>query len=182
MFERFTRPARELVERAQSIAQESRASRVRPEHLFAALLWDHECLAVKLLVDQVGSADRLHAELDKRRSRYVDGLDDADAEALASIGIDLEEVVRRLGADDPAGQRPRRRSRGHVRFSRSSKKVLELALREAVSLRHNYIGTEHVLLGLVREGDVIVRDSLVAAGVDLDSLEPAVAEAVRRAS
>jgi len=180
MFERFTRPARELVERAQAIASESRASQVRPEHLFAALLWDGDSLAVRLLVDQGGTPERLRAELDKRRARYVDGLDDEDAAALASIGIDLEEVARRLDDDDLATPGPRR-SR-HVRFSRPSKKVLELALREAISLRHNYIGTEHVLLGLVREGDVIVRDTLAAAGVDASSLRTAVAEAVRRAS
>ena len=181
MFERFTRPARELVERAHVIAKESRASQVRPEHLFAALLWDGDSLAVRLLVDQGGTPERLRAELDKRRARYVDGLDDEDAAALASIGIDLEEVARRLDVDDPA-RSGAKRSRGHIRFSRPSKKVLELALREAISLRHNYIGTEHVLLGLVREGDVIVRDTLAAAGVDASSLRTAVAEAVRRAS
>jgi ATP-dependent Clp protease ATP-binding subunit ClpA len=180
MFERFTRPARELVERAVTIARESRASRVRPEHLFAALIWDDDCLAVRLLVEQGGTSERLYAELDRRRAQYVDGLDDEDAAALASIGIDLEEVVSRLGDDDDV--RPPARKRSHVRFSRPSKKVLELALREAVSLKHNYIGTEHVLLGLVREGDVIVRDTLVAAGVDPTSLRSAVAEAVRRAS
>ncbi len=179
MFERFTRPARELVERAQEIAKESRASQVRPEHLFTALLWDGDSLAVRLLVDQGGTPERLHAELDKRRARYVDGLDDEDASALASIGIDLAEVARRLEDSAPEPQRSRR---SHVRFSRSSKKVLELALREAVSLKHNYIGTEHVLLGLVREGDVIVRDTLTAAGVDTTSLRSAVADAVRRAS
>ena len=59
--------------------------------------------------------------------------------------------------------------------------MLELALREAVALRHNYIGTEHLLLGLVREGDVIVRDTLVASGVDPTTLRAAVAEAVRKA-
>jgi ATP-dependent Clp protease ATP-binding subunit ClpA len=181
MFERFTRPARELVERAHAIAKESRASQVRPEHLFAAMLWDDDSLAVRLMVDQGATSERLHAELDKRRARYVDGLDDEDAAALASIGIDLEEVARRLDVDDLAGSGPKR-SRGHIRFSRPSKKVLELALREAISLRHNYIGTEHILLGLVREGDVMVRDTLASAGVDTNSLRSAVAEAVRRAS
>ncbi|MCW2848643.1 MAG: ATP-dependent Clp protease [Marmoricola sp.] len=179
MFERFTMAAREVVERTQQIALESRASQVRPEHLFAALLWDDRCLTVRVLNDQGGPSERLHAELDKRRSRYVDGLDDSDAEALRSIGIDLEEVVSRMGDD---GVVPRRnRSRAHLRFSRPSKKVLELALREAVALRHHYIGTEHLLLGLVREGDVIVRDTLVAAGVDPTTLRAAVAEAVRQA-
>jgi ATP-dependent Clp protease ATP-binding subunit ClpA len=182
MLERFTKPARELVERAQSIAVESRASKVRPEHVFAALLWDDECLAVRVLNAQGGTTDRLHAELDKRRARYVDGLDDDDAAALASIGIDLEEVVRRLGDDEPGRRGRAKFGRVHLRFSRSSKKVLELALREAISLKHNYIGTEHILLGLVREGDVIVRDTLREAGVDTTTLRQAVQEAVRRAS
>jgi ATP-dependent Clp protease ATP-binding subunit ClpA len=180
MMERFTKAARELVERTQQIALESRASQVRPEHMFAALLWDDDCLAGRVLNGQGGTSERLRAELDRRRSRYVDGLDDADAEALRSVGIDLEEVVSRMN-DDLAPPR-RRRSRVHLRFSRPSKKVLELALREAVSMRHNYIGTEHILLGLVRQGDVIVRDTLVASGVDLTTLRAAVAEAVRKAS
>jgi ATP-dependent Clp protease ATP-binding subunit ClpA len=183
MLERFTKAAREVVERTQQIAIESRASQVRPEHLFAALLWDDGCLAVRVLNAHGGSSERLHAELDRRRARYVDGLDDADAEALRSIGIDLEEVVRRMDdGDTESDHRRERRSRVHIRFSRASKKVLELALREAVALHHNYIGTEHLLLGLVREGDVIVRDTLVAAGVDATTLRQAVAEAVRRAS
>ena len=149
--------------------------------MFAALLWDDGCLAVRVLNGQGGTSERLRAELDRRRSRSVDGLDDADAAALKSIGIDLEEVVSRMNDDDLAAPR-RRRSRVHLRFSRPAKKVLELALREAVSMRHNYIGTEHILLGLVREGDVIVHDTLVAAGVDLTTLRAAVAEAVRKAS
>jgi ATP-dependent Clp protease ATP-binding subunit ClpA len=180
MWERFTRPARDVVERTQQIATESRATQVRPEHLFAALLWDDTTLAVRVLHDQGATSERLHAELDRRRAKYVDGLDDADAEALASIGIDLEAVVSRMGQDDLAPPQGRR-SRAHVRFSRASKKVLELALREAVAMRHNYIGTEHILLGLVRGGDVIVHDTLVAAGVEPTTLSAAVAEAVRRA-
>jgi len=180
MLERFTKAAREVVERAQQIAIESRASQVRPEHLFAALLWDDRCLAVRVLNAQGGSSERLHAELDRRRARYVDGLDDEDAAALASFGIDLEEVVRRLG-DEPQLKGRSRFKRVSRRFSRPAKKVLELALREAISLGHNYIGTEHLLLGLVREGDVIVRDTLADAGVDASTLRQAVAEAVRKA-
>ncbi len=176
MMERFTTRARELVKRAEAIASESRASQVRPEHLLAALLWDDESLAVRVLLEQGATSDRLHAELDRRRARYVDGLDDEDAAALASIGIDLAEVVSRI--DDGGRERRRRRPR----FSRPSKKVLELALREAIAMKHNYIGTEHILLGMVREGDVIVRDTLQDAGVDTTNLRHAVQEAVRRAS
>jgi ATP-dependent Clp protease ATP-binding subunit ClpA len=179
MLERFTKPAREVVERAQAIAIESRASQVRPEHLLAALLRDDRCVAVRVLTEQGGTAERIHAELDRRRARYVDGLDDDDAAALASIGIDLEEVVRRIG-DEPRLQGRSRFARTSRRFSRPAKKVLELSLREAISLRHNYIGTEHLLLGLVRQDDVIVRDTLRAAGVDTGGLRDAVREAVKR--
>ena len=177
MLERFTKRAREVVERAQSIAMESRASQVRPEHLFAAILWDDQCLAVRVLVAQGTSTDRLHAELDRRRARYVDGLDDDDAEALQAIGIDLDEVVRRI--DRNLGGPSTRRRRPP--FSRGSKKALQLALREAIALRHNYIGTEHLLLGLARGEDRVVADTLGAFGIERAALRSAVAAAVRRA-
>jgi ATP-dependent Clp protease ATP-binding subunit ClpA len=178
MMERFTKRAREMVERAVEIATESRASEVRPEHLLAALLWDTDCLAVRVLEQQGVDLDRLHAELDRRRSQYVDGLDADDATALASIGIDLAEVVGRLG-DPPRGGR--RSGRPRRRFSRGAKKVLELSLREAVALRHNYIGTEHVLLGLVRQDETTVREAMRAAGVPTDGLRDAVRLAVLKA-
>ena len=86
-------------------------------------------------------------------------------------------MVRRI--DDGDRRVAGARFAGVHRGSRvPSKKVLELALREAIALRHNYIGTEHILLGLVREGDTIVRDTLRAAGVDPTSLRAASAEAV----
>jgi ATP-dependent Clp protease ATP-binding subunit ClpA len=177
MMERFASGARELVERAVAIATESRASEVRPEHLFAALLWDTDCLAVRVLEGEGIDLVLLHAELDRRRSRYVDGLDEEDAAALASIGIDLAEVVDRLG-DPPRGQRSRR---PRTRFSRAGKKVLELSLREAVALHHHVIGSEHLLLGLVRQDDPTVREAMRAAGVSTDALREAVRLAVQRA-
>jgi ATP-dependent Clp protease ATP-binding subunit ClpA len=180
MMERFTPRAREMVERAVEIATESRASEVRPEHLLAALLWDTDCLAVRVLTDEGADLDRLHAELDRRRSRYVDGLDEDDAAALASIGIDLAEVVDRLGEQPRIGGR--RFGRPRKRFSRPAKKVLELSLREALALRHNYIGTEHLLLGLVRQDDVTVREAIQAGGIRTDGLRDAVRVAVRRAA
>ena len=101
------------------------------------------------------------------------------ARVLESLDITTErvrsQVVRIVGSGEEV-------TSGQIPFTPRAKKVLELALREAISLGHNYIGTEHLLLGLVREGDVIVRDTLVAAGVDTGSLRQAVAEAVRRAS
>ncbi len=85
----------------------------------------------------------------------------------------VRRIDRNLGGALPAKRLPR--------FGRGSKKALELALREAIALRHNYIGTEHLLLGLVRGGDRVVLDTLGAFGIERDALREAVAAAVRRA-
>jgi ATP-dependent Clp protease ATP-binding subunit ClpA len=176
MLERFTKRARAVVERATAFALETTASETRPEHLFAALLADEDCLASRVLVDAGAPLEGLRAVLDRLRHQYVDGLDAEDAEALRAIGIDLDEVVRRIDRNlgGPV------RGRGRPRFARASKKVLELALREAIALRHSSIGTEHILLGLVRSQDRVVTDTLTAFGLERDALRAAVADAVRR--
>jgi ATP-dependent Clp protease ATP-binding subunit ClpA len=137
---------------------------------------EDDCLAVRVLTDLGAPRERILEALESRRDRYVDGLGDEDAEALATIGIDLEEVLRRV---DP--EPSEEGSRVRTRFSREAKKVLELSLREAIALHHNYIGTEHILLGLVREADPLVVDTLTGLGVDPKSLRSAVADAVRKA-
>ena len=177
MFERFTKPARTVVEQASVLARDARAGETRPEHLLAALLADEACLATRVLAGLGAPAADLRAELGRLRLRYLDGLDEDDAAALQAIGIDLDEVVRRidrnLGGALPSTRFPQ--------FARGSKKVLELSLREAISLGHNYIGTEHLLLGLVRGGDRVVLDTLGAFGIERDALRAAVVDAVRRA-
>ena len=176
MFERFTRPARDVVTRATAYAVAATAGETRPEHLLRALLDDESSLAVVVLVDAGAPVARLREELDRHRARYVDGLDDDDAEALRAIGIDLDEVVRRidrnLGGPRVTPLRPR--------FSRESKKSLELALREAIALQHRSIGAEHLLLGVVRSGDRVVADTLAACGVEPANLRRRVAEATRK--
>ena len=173
MFERFTRSARTAVERATDFARQSGAAETRPEHLFAAVLTDDDAGAVRVLTDAGASLSKLRAELDRLRHQYVDGLDGDDADALRAIGIDLDEVVRRLDRLQPTP------ARGRPRFSRQSRKVLELSLREALSLRHTSIGTEHLLLALVRQGDRIVLDTLDACAVRPEALRALVAGAVR---
>ena len=71
-----------------------------------------------------------------------------------------------------------RRWGGHIPFAKESKKTLELALREAIALGHNYIGTEHMLLAMLRGGGV-AHDVLVARGVRLDAARVIVEELVR---
>jgi ATP-dependent Clp protease ATP-binding subunit ClpA len=178
MLERFTKDARRVVTGATKVARDSTAGETRPEHLLRALLDDEDSTAVRVLEDAAGaSAAALRDDLDRRRMRYVDGLDADDADALAALGIDLDEVVRRI--DRNLGGSSSRR--GAPRYSRAAKKVLELALREAIALRHDYIGTEHLLLGLVREGDRVVRDTLAAFDVETAELRRRVADAARKA-
>ena len=177
MFERFTKPARAAVEQASVLARDARAGETRPEHLLAALLADQSCLATRVLAGLGAPTADLRAQLDRLRLQYVDGLDADDAAALQSIGIDLDEVVRRIDRN-LGGALPSKR---FPRFGRGSKKALELALREAIALRHNYIGTEHLLLGLVRGGDRAVLDTLGAFGIEQGALRDAVRDAVRRA-
>ena len=91
--------------------------------------------------------------------------DGVAAKALETLGIDLvgarREVLRTLG---PQPQAP---PLGSPPFTPRAKRVLELSLREALRLGHNYIGTEHVLLGLVREGEGVAAQVLEALGTDL---------------
>ena len=89
------------------------------------------------------------------------------AKALQALGVTLEAVRQQVeeiigrGKKDPSGQIP---------FTPRAKKVLELSLREAIHFHHDYIGTEHILLGLLREGEGVAVQALVRLGVDLNRI------------
>jgi len=87
------------------------------------------------------------------------------AKALESLGISLEAVRQQV--EEIIGQGQQAPS-GHIPFTPRAKKVLELSLREALQLGHNYIGTEHILLGLIREGEGVAAQVLVRLGADLN--------------
>ena len=91
--------------------------------------------------------------------------DGVAAKALESLGISLDavrqQVLEIIGRGEQAPP-------GHIPFTPRAKKVLELSLREALQLGHNYIGTEHILLGLIREGDGVAAQVLVKLGADLN--------------
>jgi len=87
------------------------------------------------------------------------------AKALESLGISLEAVRQQV--EEIIGQGQQAPS-GHIPFTPRAKKVLELSQREALQLGHDYIGTEHILLGLVREGDGVAAQVLVHLGADLN--------------
>lgn len=90
--------------------------------------------------------------------------DGAAARALAALGISLEGVRSKVeGIIGQGSEAPT----GHIPFTPRAKKVLELSLREALQLGHNYIGTEHILLGLIREGEGVGAQVMNAFGVEL---------------
>jgi ATP-dependent Clp protease ATP-binding subunit ClpA len=85
------------------------------------------------------------------------------AEALKSLGISLDPVRQQVEEIIGRGQEA---PQGHIPFTPRAKKVLELSLRESKQLGHDYIGTEHILLGLIREGDGVAAQVLVKLGAD----------------
>ena len=98
------------------------------------------------------------------------------AKALESLDISLEAV--RAQVEDIIGQGQQVPS-GHIPFTPRAKKVLELSLREALQLGHNYIGTEHILLGLIREGEGVAAQVLVKLGADLNRVRQQVIQLVQ---
>jgi ATP-dependent Clp protease ATP-binding subunit ClpC len=95
------------------------------------------------------------------------------AKALESLGIGLDAVRQQVEEIIGRGQHAQS---GHIPFTPRAKKVLELALREAIQLGHNYIGTEHILLGLIREADGVAAQVLVRLGADLNRTRQRVIE------
>jgi hypothetical protein len=92
-----------------------------------------------------------------------------EGEGIAALALDrLDISLEGVRAEVTAIVRPGRQAPGpHIPFTPRAKKVLELSLREALQLGHNYIGTEHILLGLIREGEGVAPQVLVKSGADL---------------
>ena len=189
MFERFTTGSRHVVELATEEARRLGHGYLGTEHLLLGLLGE-EHAAGRVLRSLGVDRERVRDEV----VRIVrDGGPPAtpDAEALETIGIDLDAVRRRVeetfgpGALERVRRRPaarprrrfRRRTRcthpadrGGTMLTPRAKKVLELALREALALRHRWIGPEHILLGLLREGEGLAALVLTRLGADLPTV------------
>ncbi len=97
------------------------------------------------------------------------------AKALESLSINLESVRQQVVEIIGQGQQA---PSGHIPFTPRAKKVLELSLREALQLGHNYIGTEHILLGLIREGEGVAAQVLQKLGADLPKVRQTVIQLV----
>lgn len=173
MLERFTQKARAVVVGAQEEARTAGHSYVGTEHLLAAMAALGDGAAYHAL-SAVGLTAEVVREEIGRRVGGVGRLSEGDAEALRTIGIDLDAVVASVeksfgpGAlDAPSSAK----SRGHRPFTKRAKKVMELALREALRLGHSYIGTEHLLLGLIRENDGLAMQIMRDRGIDLAAVQ-----------
>jgi ATP-dependent Clp protease ATP-binding subunit ClpA len=192
MFERFTHAARQVVIRAQEEARELHHSTIGTQHLLLALVADETGAVARTLeaygVDRVRVRDAILRATGSTVAD-TDPLPDADAEdkaALKAIGIDLDQVRRTIEENFGPGAlhlshraEPKRRGLlrrfsggggGHIPFSPRAKKVLELSLREALRLKHNFIAPEHVMLGLLREGQGLAAQILAEYGVDQPKL------------
>ncbi|WGT47667.1 ATP-dependent Clp protease ATP-binding subunit [Tessaracoccus lacteus] len=97
------------------------------------------------------------------------------AKALESLGIELDAVRQQVEEIIGQGQQV---PTGHIPFTPRAKKVLELSLREALQMNHNYIGTEHILLGLIREGEGVAAQVLIKLGADLSRVRSTVLQLI----
>ncbi|MGH3565784.1 MAG: Clp protease N-terminal domain-containing protein [Pseudonocardia sp.] len=184
MFERFTDKARRVVVGAQEEARERGADAIRPEHVLVSLYTVPDSLAVTVLAGYGVDRTVMEEEIGKLRPGGRPG---PDPVALATLGIDLDEVRRQAEETFGPGALDRTRAaigrggraRGHIRFDRTTKKALELSLREARRLKHNYLGTEHILLGLLHAEGGAAHHILGARGVRLEPTRIMVEELVR---
>ena len=158
-FQRFARNARVAVMLAQEEVRELCDRETGSQHLLLGILQAAGEELSAVLTGYGLTAEVVRARL--AETSTGDQSFDEDADALSTIGIDLravrDSVARTFGTDafDNALSRSgrRRRSRGHISFSPGAKKVLELALREALAHKDNEIRCEHLLLGILRGGD-----------------------------
>jgi len=176
MFERFTDEARNAVVAAQREASALDHGWIGTEHLLLALLADADGRGGRVLRDFGVDVAWARSEVERIVGR---GEPDLDADALATLGIDLDAVRERVERTFGAGALSRRRCRrglmtgGALPFTARAKKALELSLREAIAMGDDHIGSEHLLLGLAREGDGVAGRILRSRGIDGDTVRAA---------
>jgi ATP-dependent Clp protease ATP-binding subunit ClpA len=181
MFERFTDKARKVVVLASAKASQDGDDQIRPVHMLYGLA-AADGVAARVLTSLGVDAAAVEREIG-RASGAPSARQEAadDAQALAAIGIDLDEIRRRIeesfgpGALEGVPLTPKGPLNwtGRRPLSDQAKLSLALSLREARALRHNYIGTEHVLLGLLRVAEQHPRGDFAAATLADLGLDPA---------
>jgi ATP-dependent Clp protease ATP-binding subunit ClpA len=202
MFERFTAGARAVVVVAQEQAHELGSSFIGTEHLMLAMLDDRGGTVARLLGAHHLDVTTVRADVQRLLGDHEPDLsfteaDAEDAAALKSIGIDLDQVRAAIEENFGGGSlllpppAPRKRglfgrqrfvSSGRIPFSPRAKKVLELSLREAIRLHHNFIAPEHLMLGVLREGEGLACQILAEHGVAFDALRDDLTASLREAA
>ncbi len=183
MFERFTSQARAVVMAAQAAARRLGDDHIGDEHLLLGLLAEDTGMAATVLADLGVTAAAVEDELAARRLR-PGRLGPADAEALQAIGIDLEAIRRRAEETFGAGalERATRRRRGRLPLITPAKRTLEASLHQARALGHNYLGAEHILLGVLQQDDELAVATLRALAAPPEVVRARVLAELRRAS
>jgi len=188
MFERFTDKARKVVTLALAKAKEQGDDQIRPEHMLYGVTATDGVAARALAALGVDTA-AVERELGRAGGASAGPLsarDEAandDAEALAAIGIDLDEIKRRIEESFGAGALERvpltprgpLNWTGRLPLSDQAKLSLALSLKEARALHHSYVGTEHLLLGLMGVAEQRPRGEFAAATLPGLGLDPATA-------
>jgi ATP-dependent Clp protease ATP-binding subunit ClpA len=184
MFERFTEQARESVVLAQEESRRLRHGYIGTEHLLLGLLGIQDGAAARALERFGVDLEAARADVARVIGIGSERLGEDDAEALRALGIDLDEVRRRVEAEFGPGaldwpamtcRGGPRVPAGRIPFTCRAKKVLELAVREAVRMRNRFIGTEHILLGIVREREGLAAQILDRRGAAPEAVRSAVA-------
>ena len=200
MFERFTGDAREAVVTAQEQARKLGHDFIGTEHVLLALLAHDDSAIAAALRDSGVDAEYVRGEIIRRvgprppAQSFADA-EEEDAAALKAIGIDLDAVRRaieenfgegalRLPREAPT---PKRRGLfgrsfaygGHIPFTNRNKKVLELSLREAIHLNQKFLAPEHIMLGIIREGEGLAMLILTEKGVDVGKLRTDLTRSLR---
>jgi ATP-dependent Clp protease ATP-binding subunit ClpA len=175
MFERFTPAARSAVVHAQDETRLLAHPMVDCAHVLLGILHDADSPGARAL-RSLGI--ELNALREGVRRSHGAVFTDAEAEALRIVGIELDEVRHRIEETFGPGALERgvdrRRGGGHIPFTSGAKKALELALREALQLGHRYIGTEHIVLGLIRDEGSSALRLLQDRGMDRDKVRAAI--------
>ena len=201
MFERFTTEARTVVVGAREEARALGHSPIGTEHILLAMLDDRAGAVARLLLGYGLDAATVRADIQRIVPVQAPDLsfteaDEEDTAALKAIGIDLDKVRSAIEESFGAGslqlprQPPEERGKfgrffasvGHIPFSPRSKKVLELSLREAIRLHHKFIAPEHIMLGMLREGEGLAVRILADHDVDFDRLRADLAAALADAA
>lgn len=185
MFEKFQKSAKVAVMLSQEEAREMDDTRIGAEHVLVGVLDSAGAPLSELMGGYGLTADGVRDRL--RAGSEQPPMDEEDAEALRAIGIDLSQVRESVSkvfgpqafdkAFEKSGRRKARvrgwRPFGMIPFNSSAKKCLELALREAIAHKDNWIGCEHMVLGILRGGDPVAL-AVITEWVSADELRQAV--------